>query len=1167
MNSSERRKNLVILGMHRSGSSVISGALAKCGFHRDIDDDARMMNSGELPARLNVVAINDKLLSEVGSTWFQPAPVAKQKVLEIQQYVAALDRCSPWLLKDPRLVFTWPAWDSALRSAAKLFVYRSPLAVATSLNKSHGFPIEYGLDLWEIYNRQAMQIMNEHGGTLVHYDAFSQDQNGGWKQLQERLGTVGIAIDLACAATEYDQLTDCAPAAHPDDHRLTAGQRQLHDVFLQACETGRLPQRLPTQGSNLSQRVHEFGQAFNGLAEAAELRSAVERITSERDEARESFNKLLAQYDALLAIYTKERSSSAYLEAQHELASQREKLKRKDAKLMAAGRELADSLDAQEAIAQQLSQRDKQLANSQEAARQLEAKADYLFGILDAAYLKLLAYRKMPVGRLSAAAAAFYKLLTLRPHLQTDFDSILADASEHVRKYRSPSLLAGRSRTDLFFTVLSHWVRNPAISIRDSNFSSIKRAISVFLGRNRGDMELWIQTKFPVIGDSAMVGFKLELEPELDSLELTFAKQEKPRVSIVIPVYNEYRMTIFCLQSLLETTSGVDYEVILADDASSDLTSTIGERIHGLEIVRTDENLGFLNNCKNGASHARGEYILFLNNDTAFTEGWLSHLVATLERDPKAGIAGPMLIFGSGRLQEAGGIIWQDASGWNFGRTDDPASPEYNYVKETDYISGACLLIRRGLWEELGGFDQRFVPAYYEDTDLCFAVRAAGYKVIYQPASRIYHYEGISHGTDLNSGVKKHQVENKKKFLDKWAPTLQRENFSNAQRVFLARDRSRNRRTVLVIDHYVPMYDMDAGSRSTWQYLELMVEMGYNVKFLGANFYPHQPYTQQLQSMGVEVLVGEKMARNCATWLKENAQYIDAVYLHRPHIAEDFLSLLKDMNPRPKLIYFGHDLHFLREEREYAVTGDDTHRVAAENWKQRELAVFKDFDKIYYPSQVEVDLVAEIAPEVDASAIPLYLMESSEIEPYIWQDRADILFVGGFNHSPNVDAICWFVEEILPLVIAACPNIKLNVVGSKAPASVQSLASKHVIIHGYLTDDELAEQYRRTRVVAVPLRFGAGVKGKVLEALQRGVPLVTTGIGAEGLPESDVAVNVKETAADFAQELIEIDRGCSARLRKLDHYSAYIDRYFSKSRASEILCRDFGEPTIEREWL
>ncbi|MBK6509216.1 MAG: glycosyltransferase family 2 protein [Haliea sp.] len=226
-------------------------------------------------------------------------------------------------------------------------------------------------------------------------------------------------------------------------------------------------------------------------------------------------------------------------------------------------------------------------------------------------------------------------------------------------------------------------------------------------------------------------------------------------------------MTVFCLQSLLSTTAGVDYELILADDASSDLTSTITERIKGIEIVRADENKGYVINCCNSVCHTRSEYLLFLNNDTAFTQDWLSHLVDTLDADPSAGIVGPMLLFGNGQLQEAGGIIWDDASGWNFGRMDDPSGPEYNYLKEVDYISGACLLIRRALWDEVDGFDQRYAPAYYEDTDLCFKVRAAGYKVLYQPKSRIYHYEGVSNGTDLSSGIKKHQLINKEKFLKK----------------------------------------------------------------------------------------------------------------------------------------------------------------------------------------------------------------------------------------------------------------------------------------------------------------------------------------------------------------------------------------------------------------
>jgi len=275
---------------------------------------------------------------------------------------------------------------------------------------------------------------------------------------------------------------------------------------------------------------------------------------------------------------------------------------------------------------------------------------------------------------------------------------------------------------------------------------------------------------------------------------------------------------------------------------------------------------------------------------------------------------------------------------------------------------------------------------------------------------------------------------------------------------------------------------------------------------------------------------------------------------------------LNQMTPRPKLIYFGHDLHFLRVQREYRITGEKKLSALSEDWKRRELAVFEGFDKVYYASQVEVDMVAEVAPGTDVSAIPLYVLDDREQPTYCWKDRRDIIFVAGFNHPPNVDGLCWFVDDVLPLVVEVFPDIKFNVVGANAPKAVMDAASKNVIIHGYLSDEELKLQYSQARVVAVPLRYGAGVKGKVLEALQHGVPLVTTPIGAEGLPDADVVFNVKETAADFANELIEIERGSEERLRKLDRYTNYLSQHFSKTRASEILRRDFGEPHIRRDF-
>ncbi len=420
---------------------------------------------------------------------------------------------------------------------------------------------------------------------------------------------------------------------------------------------------------------------------------------------------------------------------------------------------------------------------------------------------------------------------------------------------------------------------------------------------------------------------------------LVFPLAEKPQISIIIPAFNNWQYTYGCLKAVLEHTADLAYEVIIGDDVSSDQTSHAGDYLKNVHIVRNAANFGFLKNCNNIAQYARGDFLLFLNNDTNVQPGWLQPLLALITSDEKIGMVGSKLVYPDGKLQEAGGIVWNDASGWNYGRFDNPEKPEYSYVKEVDYISGASLMIKKSLWNDIGGFDPRYAPAYYEDTDLAFEVRKRGFKVCYQPLSVVAHFEGITCGRGVNAGIKKQQVINQQTFFKKWQATLSQEHSAPAEDVCHARDRSQGKTTVLVIDHAIPQWDNDAGSRATFQYLRFLCDSGYSVKFLPANYRNTEPYITVLQQMGIEVLCSAWHVKYLEEWLRHHAQMIDYVYLNRPHIAIEFLDLIKKTT-HAKIIYQGHDLHYLREKRAYQISGDKKDIESSHKWQQIEENIF-----------------------------------------------------------------------------------------------------------------------------------------------------------------------------------------------------------------------------------
>ena len=633
---------------------------------------------------------------------------------------------------------------------------------------------------------------------------------------------------------------------------------------------------------------------------------------------------------------------------------------------------------------------------------------------------------------------------------------------------------------------------------------------------------------------------------------LAFPQVAEPELTIVIPVYGQHLHTFTCLKSLLPEAAGVSFEVLVMDDCAPDPAAEALAPVKGIRIERNPANLGFIGNCNRGAALARGKYLLFLNNDTLVLPGALAALLGTFKLRPDAGAVGAKLLFADGKLQEAGGIMWRDASAWNYGRGDDPGRPEYNYLREADYCSGAALLVPTALFRKLGGFDARYAPAYCEDSDLCFRMREAGLKVYYQPHATIVHFEGVSHGTSEAEGVKRYQLVNREKFYERWRNVLASHRV-NGVLPSLERDRGAKFR-VLLVEACMLTPDQDSGSVRTSRVLDVMVAMGCKVSFVAANLQYLEPYVGDLQRAGVEVLFHPYVA-SVEEVLEERGREFDVVVLARYYIAAPLIDAVRRHAPQALLVLDTHDLHYLRTRRLAMLENSKALAQSAASIYRKEIDCIRRVDVTWVVSPVEKEVLAQEVPSAPV-IVQTNIHDALEaVPPY--EEREGLLFVAGFRHPPNVDAILFYAREIAPLLRERLPGVKTYVVGSNAPQSVLALASDDIEVVGFVP--EVEPWLARCRLSVSPLRYGAGVKGKINQAMAHGVPVVATAPSVEGMhlvEGEEVLVADDPRAFADAVALAYNDRETWGRLSRAGIEN--VRRHFSRDVAREAIASTFA---------
>lgn len=635
-----------------------------------------------------------------------------------------------------------------------------------------------------------------------------------------------------------------------------------------------------------------------------------------------------------------------------------------------------------------------------------------------------------------------------------------------------------------------------------------------------------------------------------------------PAVSIVIPVFNKVEYTRKCIQALGKNTFAGNYELIVVDNASTDGTADFLKSLNGQVIVITNaENIGFTKACNQGAKIARGEYVLFLNNDTEPRSGWLEALTEAFASDPNAGIAGSKLVYPDGRLQEAGGIIFSDGSGWNYGRFDDPEKPEYNYVREVDYVSGASLMVRRSLLNTLGYFDEQYSPGYYEDTDLCFAARAAGYKVLYTPFSVVVHHEGVSSGTDLSQGMKQYQIVNHAKFIEKWREALRKQYSPSNDNVVKASERNVIG-NILVIDPFLPMFDRASGSLRLFTIVSLLRSQGYHLSYIARNGGGQERYVEILRKMGVAVYATDPdVLRTMGYDIPAPridlegmlaARRFDTAYLSFYEIALQYLAKIRLFSPSTKIIIDTVDIHFVREKRQAELANDPEALVRAETTKLRELSIYSKADLIITVTEPDWNNVSESLRGKPHFVIPN--IHAVHDEAVNIEGRSGIIFVGNFSHLPNIDSVIYFVNQIFPIVRKTLPKVIFTVVGNNPPKEILDLKSKNIIVTGYVPSTE--PYLGNARVSVAPLRYGAGMKGKIGEAMALGVPVVTTSIGSEGmgLVHEETAF-IADDPKEFANHIIRLCSDNELWSAVSEKGRQFINEHFSTEKVAVLLDR------------
>ena len=1137
----EKKDLIIIVGPHRSGTSLISKLITCYGYSlsENLIPGNEYNKRGYFEDR-DIVNFNDYLLSILNSSWnknqfiddhtynniLEKEFIDKGKELILNKFLHK----KKLIIKDPRISILIKFWKKVLSEldikSKFICTLRNPIEVSLSMMRRDLTSISYGISIWAIYLMEIMKELNYQDALIIDLERFLQNPKAIITKINKFLLVEADKVQLNDYFNKFyskDFLTNLS------DNELHENQIFFHENFkkIHICLKKLHNSNDKIAFDNVKEEVNVIRRDFINNKSFNFLDKEFDSITRNQSITDGLYKEKIRQFEK-----EKEKSLSSIQSTQKALENERLKMieqqKISEKAFSVEKQKLQKSITATE---EALSFERKKLKNT---AREIQNENN----LLKKKNAEIEEQRRETVEQRE-------EQLRVTDENRKEIHQARLELTEELIKNKqyTADLLTINKNLELNISILNEQKsKNFKFQLIEIAKTKIKKWLKKL--KLYQVYHLIRYRKFDPYNqlNKSLKKFKVLNDDFAENLKNFTNVQGKILISIIIPVYGKWEYTTSCLSSVYKLNTKFPFEVIIMDDCSP---SSVPEKIKNfaddnkfnLKYLRNEENLGFIGNCNKGSDFAKGEYLIFLNNDTYVSPEWLDTLISTFLEDENVGVAGSKIIYSDIKLQEAGGIIWNDGTGMNFGKGKDPKHPKYNFKREVDYVSGCSFAIKKSLFDETGKFDTDLKVAYYEDVSKCYEVREKGYKTIYQPKSVLIHHEGVTNGRDENEGIKRYQIINKEIFHRKHLKNLDLKknqyNKLKEQRNSLFSNEIFHRERIIIIDNCIPTPDQDEGSLYMWNLINFLKEEGNLVKFIPTEelYETRTHYFDKLRQIGVE----------CATlpfyssvdeYLEENEEFFTLAIVTRVNNYENYAKSVKKYNKNARIIFNTIDLHHLREMRQANLEDNQKLLHKAQATKKTEINCIKDSNTTIVVSSKEKDYLLSQDKKTDNIKVLPLLRDTIQFKENLFNKRKNsIFFIGNFNHAPNVDGIEYFVNEIFPylsnrLIEEHNIQLSLEIIGSNLPQSTERKileSNQDIKYHGYVKDLNLCLSYAKLTIA--PLRYGAGLKGKIITSLENGVPVIGSEIAFEDIDIKQISDQINfivDKKEDYYSSVFEL---------------------------------------------